>query len=534
MKNLMLFVLAAALSLSGAEVRFPRQLLPRSNEIVIGDTHISVTRDTSVPSGWAVNASNGTETRKLPLNLGWVNRILFPGVILEMRNWNVSRNESWNIMAETIGEFEVRELTPAEVLKPGTAGVRKEKRRPGEVLILSNGMITLEVFPAVNGIVPCIRTEVTGSSLAHVGNLNRDLSLKDFTGVGFIELFDSYGNTPMAALNWTFENGILNLSGKSGAGKDLTLHRKMQLADHSFLFRIASGVTGTGKLPVVKHRPEIRLPGNFGVNALSMFLPENGRLYPRNVQSGTFTLNGNAYALGDKETGLMLGVFYRNASKLYLFVADGYMTLEAAGIIPKGQAVPPLTASYFFVHGLSRADFIGEGLLLAVPEKTPVGMIGNKLPLEFILGNAVPLNDAVLQLDILDGKGYVRSSQKEKLPVAAPGFASKIAVAAAVEKLKAGHYTVEVSVKESGKLCLIGMFPIQILFKEDLRKAKDFLNVLDRRIDAVRREYASAKEKRKIMKKFRRILLLKRQYQEALDAGDMRQSLELQKEAGKI
>jgi hypothetical protein len=36
------------------------------------------------------------------------------------------------------------------------------------------------------------------------------------------------------------------------------------------------------------------------------------------------------------------------------------------------------------------------------------------------------------------------------------------------------------------------------------------------------------------MKKFRRILLLKRQYQDALDAGDMSRAMELQKEAGKI
>ena len=534
MKNLMLFILAAALSLTAAEVRFPRQPLPRSNEIVIGNTHISVTRDTSVPSGWAVNAANGTETRKQPLNLGGVNLILFPGVILEMRNWNVSRNESWNIMAETIGDFEVRELTPAEVLNGGTARVRTEKRRQGEALILSNDMITLEVFPAVNGIVPCIRSEVSGSNLAHVGNFNREVSLKDFTGVGFVELFNSYGNTPMASLRWTFENGILDFSGKSGAGNDLTLHRKMQLTDHSFLFWIESSVTGTGKLPVVKHRPEIRLPGKFGVNALSMFLPENGRLHPRNVQSGTFTLNENAYALGDKETGLMLGVFYRNASKIYLFVADGYMTLEAAGIIPREQAVPPLTATYFMVHGLSRADFIGEGLLLAVPEKKPVGLVGNPLPIKFILGNAVPLNHAVMQLDILDGKGNVLSSRKKKLPVTAPGFASKIAVEAAVEKLKAGHYTVEVSIVESGKLCLKGTFPIQILFQEDLRKAKDFLKVLDRRIDAVRREYPSAKEKRKIMKKFRRLLLLRRKYLDALEAGDMNLIPELQKEAGNL
>ena len=230
----------------------------------------------------------------------------------------------------------------------------------------------------------------------------------------------------------------------------------------------------------------------------------------------------------------MLGVSYRNASKIFLFVADGYMTLEAAGIIPKGQAVPPLTASYFFVHGLSRADFIGDGLLLAVPEKKPVGMVGSRLPIEFILGNAVPLNGAVMQLDILGRKGNVVSSRKKKLPVTVPGFASKIAMEAAVEKLKAGHYTVEVSVAESGKVCLKGSFPIQILFKEDLRKAKDFLKVLDRRIEAIRREYASAKEKRKIMKMFRRILLLKRQYQEALDAGDMSLVLELQKEAGNI
>jgi len=534
MKNLMLFILTAVLSLTAAEVRFPRQPLPRSNEIVIGNTHISVTRDTSVPSGWAVNAANGTETRKLPLNLGGVNLILFPGVILEMRNWNVSRNESWNIMAETIGDFEVRELMPAEILKGGTARLRTEKRRPGEVLILSNDMITLEVFPAVNGIVPSIRSEVTGSNLAHVGNLNRELSLKDFTGVGFIELFNSYGNTPMAALRWTFENGILDLAGKSGAGNDLTLHRRMEVADHSFLFRIESSVTGTGKLPVVKHRPEIRMPGKFGVNALSIFIPENGRLYSKNMQSGTCTVDGNAYALGDKETGLMLGVFYRNASKLYLYVAEGYMTLEAAGIIPEGQAVPPLTATYFLVHGLSRADFIGDGLLLAVPEKKPVGLVGNKLPLEFILGNAVALNRAVMQLDILDGKGNMLSSRKKKLPARAPGFASKIAVEAAVEKLKAGHYTLEVSVVESGKLCLKGMFPIQILFKEDLRKAEDFLKVLDRRIEAVRNEYASANEKRKIMKKFRRLLLLRRKYLDALEAGDMSLIPDLQKEAGTI
>ena len=62
----------------------------------------------------------------------------------------------------------------------------------------------------------------------------------------------------------------------------------------------------------------------------------------------------------------------------------------------------------------------------------------------------------------------------------------------------------------------------------------DYFDWLDRRIEALRREYALAKEKRKIMKRFRQILLLKRKYQDALDVGDMSRVMDLQKEAGKL
>lgn len=528
-KIFFLALTVVAFILKGSELRFPKQALPRSNEIVIGDTHISVSRETTVPSGWAINAYNGNETRKLPLVLDGVNRIFFPGVILEMRNWGVSKNESWNMLAETIGNFEVRELTPAEVIKNEKSQIRTEKRRPGETLMLSNGKVYLEVLPASNGIVPCIRSEISGNNIANVGNLNRDMSLKDFTGVGFIELFNSYGNTPMASMNWKFENGVLELHGKSDTGRDLSLHREMTLLDNAFAFRIASSVVGTGKLPQMKHRPEIRLPGQFGVNALAMFLPDKGRLYPKNVQGGSYELDGISYALGDKETGLMLGVYYQNAAETYIYVAEKYMTLEATGLPSQGKPVAPLTVTYFFVHGLSRADFIGNGVLLAVPEKNQVGMTGRNLQIAFTLGNAIPLNSTAVQLEIADEKGLVLASQEQKLPALQPGFASRFDMEANTKELHGGRYVAHVMILDAGNCCLNGSFPIQMLSQDDLQKARDFLTVLDQRIEAIRKENVAPDGRRALMKRFREALLRRKEYTEALDAGNMDRIIELQR-----
>ena len=130
MKRYMFFLLFSAWLLSGSEIKLSRQALPRSNSIRIGDVNITVDRDDSSPSKWTIHARRGAETRKVAVTRGGTDHVWFPGLILEIRNWNIPRNEIWNIMAETIGDYEIRSLTPEEVSAASAVTVSSSRDGP--------------------------------------------------------------------------------------------------------------------------------------------------------------------------------------------------------------------------------------------------------------------------------------------------------------------------------------------------------------------------------------------------------------------
>ena len=84
---------------------------------------------------------------------------------------------------------------------------------------ISNGHLTFECIPGFNGILSSFRDEASGKELFHANAVNTSIDLKTSQRVGFIELFDSFGKTPEAAMTWSRKGNTLVLSGASMAKK---------------------------------------------------------------------------------------------------------------------------------------------------------------------------------------------------------------------------------------------------------------------------------------------------------------------------
>lgn len=78
-----------------------------------------------------------------------------------------------------------------------------------------------------------------------------------------------------------------------------------------------------------------------------------------------------------------------------------YFAAEAFGARKPVNLMPSLTANYFIIHGMARADFIGDNTAAMLPGKMLTGLTGTEIPLEFTYGSAISLTAPVLKTESL-------------------------------------------------------------------------------------------------------------------------------------
>ena len=154
MKHLFaLFFLLTAV-IYAAEVKFPRQQVPRANTIRVDDVVLNIDRASSTSRDWIITAKRGRDVRQAVIKRNGINRLYFPDLVLEIRNWNIPKAESWSILAETIGDYEIRTMKPPEVLSaPSAMRVTEKKVKDRTHYVFSNGWLTLECIPSCNGAI---------------------------------------------------------------------------------------------------------------------------------------------------------------------------------------------------------------------------------------------------------------------------------------------------------------------------------------------------------------------------------------------
>ncbi len=535
MKRYMFFLLFSAWLLSGSEIKLSRQALPRSNSIRIGDVNITVNRDDSSPSKWTIHARRGAETRKVAVTRGGTDHVWFPDLILEIRNWNIPRNEIWNIMAETIGDYEIRSLTPEEVSAASAVKAEATVRNGKTSVTFSNGHLTFECIPGFNGILSSFRDEASGKELFHANAVNTSIDLKTSQRVGFIELFDSFGKTPEAAMTWSRKGNTLVLSGASMAKNDVILDRTVTLEPDSFAVKIRTAVRPAGKVSrtelTLKHRPEFRMPGQHGTPALNLMLPEKGRLKSVPIETGSaYETKENAYAFSDKDSGILIGIRYENAEQLYVWCDRDYFAAEAFGARKPVNLMPSLTANYFIIHGMARADFIGDNTAAMLPGKMLTGLTGTEIPLEFTYGSAISLTAPVLKLNLCDAAGESIDSKEIRLKKLSAGFSGQIAFPYPVRNIPSGEYVLHLRLLEQGKQLLTGSVPLRLTGKEELEVYRKYLKKINAELSTLRKEFKNSGNKRELMKKFKQQTIFRTSFEEALKSCDTVRMKQLMKQ----
>ena len=497
MKRYMFFLLFSAWLLSGSEIKLSRQALPRSNSIRIGDVNITVDRDDSSPSKWTIHARRGAETRKVAVTRGGTDHVWFPGLILEIRNWNIPRNEIWNIMAETIGDYEIRSLTPEEVSAASAVKAEATVRNGKTSVTFSNGHLTFECIPGFNGILSSFRDEASGKELFHANAVNTSIDLK--------------------------------------TSQRVILDRTVTLEPDSFAVKIRTAVRPAGKVSrtelTLKHRPEFRMPGQHGTPALNLMLPEKGRLKSVPIETGSaYETKENAYAFSDKDSGILIGIRYENAEQLYVWCDRDYFAAEAFGARKPVNLMPSLTANYFIIHGMARADFIGDNTAAMLPGKMLTGLTGTEIPLEFTYGSAISLTAPVLKLNLCDAAGESIDSKEIRLKKLSAGFSGQIAFPYPVRNIPSGEYVLHLRLLEQGKQLLTGNVPLRLTGKEELEVYRKYLKKINAELSTLRKEFKNSGNKRELMKKFKQQTIFRTSFEEALKSCDTVRMKQLMKQ----
>lgn len=526
---LILFSLITTIAVSAAEIKFPRQPVPRSNTIKIGDVTLNIDRASTSKFNWQVTAKRGGDIRQAIINRNGINLICYPDLVLELRNWNIPRGESWNILAETVGDYQIRTLKPSELL-PGSSKVKfAQKRVKGRTHhIFRNGLLSMECIPSINGAVVSMYDEITKREFLRNIAKNGDLNLKSFQNIGFVELFDIWGKTPQVAMDWNVKNGLIRMQGKSQMRTNAVLTREMRLRPDSFVFELKSAVkytgAGTPTLIELKHRPEFNMFKVGSERSFNVLLPDaNDRLKYTTPQSGTASeTNRSAYAIVDSAAGLLMGVRYQDARLLYLWCDRNYFAAEAMAPKVMISKNPQMSLTYFFIHGMSRADFLGKNVALALPEKPMMVLEGTaaSYPVDCVFGTAVPLKMTAIIMSLIDQNGKVRSTRKTSFTPPATGFATEFTAAVNVKNVPAGKYSLNIRVISFGEEVLNRSLSFRITAKSETEMIKRCLARVNSRIAAARKEFRTTKNKQKVMKEFRRYIQLREKLLALQKSGD--------------
>ncbi len=520
MKKYIFPLLLAAFALHGGEVKFSRQAVPRVNSIKIDDVTLSIDKDSRQ---WLIRAQKGTETRLVPVTPGGTDYVFLPGTILAVKNWNVARsNESWSIMQETIGDFEIQKLSPGELSKGGKFTVTGDKE-----LTLSNGHMTLKCLPSFNGLVFSMRDNASKRELFNAPAVSGSLTLKTFHGTGFIELIDTFGKTPEAAFNYEFKNGTLTLKTTAQSVKNTLWQREMTMGKDAFKVSFRTSALPANEACrtalTIKHRPEFALPKG-GIAAVNlMMIQADGLLKPMSAQeSSAYETDKQSYCFADVNVGLLAGVHYENAGQLYVWCDKSYLAAEAFGKKTPVTEKPYMTANYFLVHGMSSADFISGNGVMKLSQTVLSGIAGNGMKLTVTYGCAVKLNSPAMNLAI-SGK----AAKVIPLKGVAAGYSDTAELTLPVKALAAGEYTLSLNLTDSGKSIVSGKIPLRLLSQNDLQQYQQLLKDVDSRISAVRRSFKSGNRREK-MRPFKALALMRKNIEDALKAGDFK-ALELLK-----
>ncbi|MBO4345371.1 MAG: hypothetical protein J5833_06435 [Victivallales bacterium] len=490
-KGMALAALSFACMALGEEVLLRRQSVPRANSFTFGSIVFSIENDTDSPSEWTINASDGAEVRRVHVTRNGTDFVYFPGKVLSVQNWGLAGRDKWNSMAETVGDCEVKAYLPAEVAKKGEWKIAAEKRNGLEHLLFGNGSMSFACIPSLNGIVYSFRDEQIGYEFFLNNAVGGKLDLRSYDKVGFIELFDSVGKTPEAAMSWEQKDGVITLKGESSMKKGCTLTREMRLRDFSVTLHTA--LSGGNEQVLLKHRPMMAKPQSIGI-----FMPVNGRLAPRNVQPNmSYETSDSCYAMVNRDNAQMLCISYKNASQLYVWMGGDFYNAEAFGIKASSAANPTMTAHYFLVHGMSRVDFIGDNVALAIPETLQV--VENKdIAINMQIGAGISMGDLALVAAI----GDARQSIPVKPPVA--GFADSFAATLPTAALKPGQYKLNLTINEGGTARLSGVADLTVVSEETVREQRRKIDALEKSLQELRRKFAETGDA-SLMKEFKRI-----------------------------
>ncbi len=518
MKHLFAFLLLLPVMLAAVEVKFPRQQVPRSNTIRIDDVTLNIDRASSSSKDWMVTAKRGNETRQAIIIRNGINRLYFADLVIELQNWNIPKGESWSILAETVGDYEIRTMKPAELVKSKSAmKVTQKKVRDRTHYVFSNDLLTLECVPARNGAIVSFKDNITNREFFRNGMKDNEINLNSFQNIGFIDLFDFIGKTPQAVMDWNVKNGLIKMQGKSQMKKNTQFLREMKLIPGAFVFESKSAVKFLGganpNVIELKHRPEFRMFKNGDERSFQILKPDaNDRMHLVTPQAGTpHATTRPAYAAVDSAAGLLFGIRYQGAQQLYLWCDTAYFAPEAMGHQVSVETNPYMALSYFIIHGMSRADFLGKNVAIALPEKPMSVLEGTKVPYKVncIIGSAVPLKKAVIVMSLKDRNGKVKSTARTAFVPPATGFATEVTASVNVKDVAAGKYDLNVRILGDNKELLNNSLPFRITAKSETELVKRYLAQINNKIAAARKEFRTTKNRQKVMKEFRQYIELR-------------------------
>lgn len=491
MKGIAAVALAFASAALCEELLLKRQSVPMANSYTLGDVVLNIENDSESPSGWTINAGMGAEVRRVHVTKNGVDFVYFPGKVLSVQNWGLAGRGRWNAMAETVGDCEVKAFTPEEVAKRGTLSVTTERRNGLEHLLFGNGSMSFACIPSLNGIIYSFKDEQLGYEFFLNSAIGGKLDLRSYDKVGFIELFDMVGKTPEAAMAWEQTDGVITLKGDSSMKKGSVLTRTMKLDEFSITFRTA--LSGGKEEVFLKHRPMMAKPQSIGI-----FMPVNGRLAPRNVQPNMpyETREGN-YAVVNRDNAQMLCITYENASQLYVWMGGDYYNAEAFGTKVPIATNPTMTAHYFLIHGMSRVDFIGDDVALAIPET--LQLIENEnITMKMQIGAGVTVGD----MELVATFGDIKQRMPLKSPVA--GFAESFTITLPTARLKPGQYKLGLQINGKGRERLAGTADLTVVSEETVRERQRKVAELEKSIQELRRKFAETGDA-SLIKEFKRL-----------------------------
>lgn len=521
------------------EVVMSRRTLDRSNLFRSGNFSFSVSTDENSPSGWLGKAVKGNMERNVPIDRSGVTLIFFPGEILEVRNNRLPGRENWNMMQETIGEFEIIRRAPADFFKTLPVETAQEKKDGHAVCVFRNGTFALRMLPAFNGAIYSLTDSVSGMEFFY-GNPAGARGKNAFEKLGFLEMVNQLGRTAAVEFDPTQEKlpgggAILNMEREIPNSGGVRISRSVELAPGLPLVRIHSFFSTSGQVKnafCIKHRPEATYVGGADNRAVSIFTEDNGVWKEKMSPSGEVIPRGTRYAMADRCRGILFGVSYeaQDLQQLYLWNAENYVTLEAWSKKRTLEKPLGLKVRYFLIRGMSKVNFLGTDGAIFIRDIHPVVHAGKDWDVSLVYGSASLWKNPEIAIRIENSRGETVLSAKHALPSPVPGFAaSPVRLTLDTGKFLPGAYQVHFSLSEGD---IAGCIPLAVISADQLQEFRKTLCRIDERLAEQRKNYRDlpSAKKKQALREFKRLLNIRNQFEEALKKGDMKELQKLARE----